>query len=112
MDFLGPANEAHAGQAVAPVVNRFFRGCGDRRMLREAEIVICAEIKDGFTLAHTDGSALRRENDAFGFVSAGAADIRELRLKMSLDVRSHLQFKMTLPDSPDSMAARPFSNSV
>ena len=41
---LRPANEAHRCEPIAPLVNGGLGGGGDCRMLREAEIIIGAQV--------------------------------------------------------------------
>ena len=75
---LRAADETHAGATVAPFVNRRLGGGGDSRMLRKTKIVVGAKIQHRLAVGHTDGGALRRDDDALVFVSAGFADLGEL----------------------------------
>src|SRR5437870_1450236 len=71
MDTLGAANEPNTGHAVTPFIERFFCRSGNRRMLRQAEIIIGTEIEDGFAVRNADHGALGRDDDTLAFVSAG-----------------------------------------
>jgi hypothetical protein len=42
VDALRAADETHAGEAVAPLIQRFVRGLAHLGMLREAEVVVNA----------------------------------------------------------------------
>ena len=117
MDALRAADEADAGAAVAPFVNRGLGGGGDRRMLGETEIIIGAEVQHRPAVINADSHALRRHNDAFVLVSARSADGAEFLCEVFLKRDAHRltnksryvrQFKITLPDWPDSMASKPF----
>jgi hypothetical protein len=44
---LGAADEAHAGQPVAPLVERLVRGLQERLVAGEAEVVVRAEVENG-----------------------------------------------------------------
>ncbi len=63
---LGTADKAHGGHAEAVAVHPAFRGGNQFRVVREAEIVIGAEVND---LAAADGDIrlLRRSDDPFFF---------------------------------------------
>jgi len=51
MHALGAADEADAGQAVAPLVNRRLGRGGNGRMLRQAQVIVGAQIQDGLASA-------------------------------------------------------------
>ena len=44
VDALGAADESNAGQAIAPFIECGFCGGGDRRMLRQPEIIVSAKV--------------------------------------------------------------------
>ena len=46
VDGLRAADEAHGGQAVAPVVERLRGGGDDRGMVGQAEVIVGAEVED------------------------------------------------------------------
>ena len=82
VDLLGAADEAHAGHAVAPVVERFVRSPDDLRMIGQAKIIVGAEIEHLAAGAGGQARLLRGGDDALGLESAGLADIRQLLLQM------------------------------
>ena len=84
VDALGAADEAHAGQAVAPLVERRLGGCGHGRMLRQAQVIVGAQVEHRFAVGHADGGALRRDDDALALVRAGGTNARQLGFKVLL----------------------------
>ena len=66
MAVLGPADKTHGGHTEAVAIHAAFRGGNQFRVVREAEIVIGAEVNH---LASADGDIrlLRRSNNPFFF---------------------------------------------
>ena len=78
VDALRAADEAHAGQAVAPLVDRRLGRRGHGRMLRQAQVIVGAQVEHRLAVGHADGGALRRDDDALALVRAGGANARQL----------------------------------
>ena len=78
VDALGAADEADAGHAVAPLVNGRLRRRRDRRMLRQPQVIVGAQVEHRLAVGHADGGALGRDDDAFALVCAGGANTRQL----------------------------------
>ena len=62
VEVQGAADEAHRSHAEAALVERLLGGGDDLRIVREAEVVVGAEVDD-LTLRHPDRRALRRGDD-------------------------------------------------
>ncbi len=88
MDGLRAADKAHAGQAVSPILQRLLRGGDDGGMIRQAEVVVRAEIEDHAT-GNGDRGLLRAGNDALALIEAGLFDLGQLLLKMILHRSVH-----------------------
>ena len=58
VDALRAADEAHAGHAVAPLVERRLRRGLHVRVLRQAEVVVGAQVEHRLAVRHADGRAL------------------------------------------------------
>ncbi|MCU1555299.1 MAG: hypothetical protein JWM13_2785 [Arthrobacter sp.] len=86
---LGAADEAHAGHAEAPLVHRCLGGGDDLRVVREAQVVVGAEVQDvGAGIADLSGLdpvGLRGINVPLGLKQAGAADLVQFMLQLVLD---------------------------
>jgi len=70
MNILRTADEAHAAHTIAPEIYVFLSSFNDFGMRGKTEIVIGAKVQNGFSI-HFYFSALRRFNDAFGFIEPG-----------------------------------------
>ncbi len=71
---LRAADEAHRGEAVAPLVERLAGGLRDGRMLREAEVIVRAKVEHGLAAADADVRVLRRGDDALALVEPRLAN--------------------------------------
>ncbi len=78
VDRLGATDEADAGQAVSPPLERPLRGLDDPRIVGEAEIVVGAEVQHLGAFRHSHDGSLRSGYDALGLVEAGCPDGFEL----------------------------------
>ena len=70
---LRPADEAHRRHAEAPIVERLLGRLDQRRMVRQAEVVVGAEVDHLASARHRDRRRLRRGDDALGLVEAAVA---------------------------------------
>src|SRR2546422_3894710 len=61
VDALRAADEPHTGHAVTPFVERVPRPGDNRGMLRQAEIIVRAEVENRLAVRHTNARALRRD---------------------------------------------------
>ena len=116
MDLLGAADEANRGHAVAPAIERFFRGRDDRGMVGQAEVVVGAEVEDIRPAGHSYMSALRSGDDSLGFVEPGRFDFgqgpREILPHLGEHDYRSLHLRITLPELPVRIASKPFSKPV
>ena len=123
MDLLRAADEADAGQAVAPAVEGFLGGGDDLRMVGQAEVVVGAEVQHRPPPADADAGLLRRGDDPLALEEPGGADLVELPARCCLSLIVHgimarfrrlsfSQVRITLPELPDRITSKPFSNSV
>ena len=78
MDLLGPADEAHARHAVSPAVECLLGGGDEPRIVREAEVVVGAEVEHLAPTGHFDRGLLGGEDDPLGLVEALGADLVQL----------------------------------
>ena len=78
VDGLGAADEAHRGQPEAAGVERRVRGREDRRVRRQAEIVVRAEDEHPSAVRERHLGTLRRDDLALALPQPGVADLREL----------------------------------
>ena len=81
---LGAADEADAGQPVAPPVNGLLGRLGDARVARQPQVVVRAEVQDLGPVAHPDAGSLRGDDDALGLEKTVRADRVELRPDLKL----------------------------
>src|SRR5437870_11662215 len=91
MDTLCAANEPDAGHPITPFVERFFCRRSNCRMLRQAEIIIGAEIEDRFAVGHADHCALACSDHALAFISAGRTNFLELGRDAGVESFIHKQ---------------------
>ena len=77
VDGLGAADEAHGGQAVAPLVEGRVGGCDDVGMVGQAEVVVGAHVEDTGSVGDVDMGVLGGEEQALGFPGSGGADFFE-----------------------------------
>ena len=94
VEALRAADEPHAGQAVAPLVDSGLGGGGYRRMLRQAQIVVGAQVQHRLAVGHANGRALRRDDDALVLVRAGRANAGQLRFQMFFEFRRHCDYAL------------------
>src|SRR5712671_4546570 len=96
-------------------------GClHDCGMRREPEIIIRAQIERSRAAVHANARVLRRGDHALALVGARGADLVQLPRQVFFHRAKHNpwwfhssdQFRITLPDLPEVMAWKPFSNSV
>ena len=78
VDLLGAADEADAGHAVAPAVERLVGGGDHLGMIGQAEVVVGAEIQHRLLIEHADPGVLRRGDNPLALEEAGVADLLEL----------------------------------
>ena len=78
---LRAADEAHRGHAVAVAVERGVRGRDDRGVIREAEVVVGAEVQDLAPVLEPDHGILRRGDHALALEEPGACELRRLRFE-------------------------------
>jgi hypothetical protein len=86
---LSAADEPHAGHAEAALVHRGLGRGDDLRVVREAEVVVGAEVHDlraGLAdLSGLDPVGLRGINVPLGLEQSGAADVVKFVLQLVLD---------------------------
>ena len=75
---LGPADEAHRGHAVAVAVERGVGRGDDRRVVREPEVVVGAEVQHLAAVLEADHGILRRGDDALALEEPRARELRRL----------------------------------
>ena len=111
---LGAADEAHAGEAISPFLERLPSRLDDLGMIGESEIVVGAEIQRRVFTANPNSSGLRRLNDAFRLVEAGIANLFQFGAKLFFEfVGVHgYHSRSTLPDWPELAVAKASSKSV
>ena len=86
-------------------------------VIGQAQIVVGAHVEHGVAVLHADMRLLRRGDFTFLLVQPGFADFLQRIRNVAGDrlchgsVRSY-QVKITLPQLPDFMISKPFSNSV
>src|SRR5262245_48163506 len=100
VDTLCTADEPHAGQAVAPRVQSFLRGRFHRRMLREAKVIVRAQVQHRLAVRDTDGSALRGHDHPLVLIRARLADGGQLVLEKFLKRRLHKSLNVAQASSP------------
>ena len=100
VDFLRAADETHAGQAEAPFVERVLGGGDDCRVVREAEVVVGAQVEHLPAVGDGDIRVLRAGDDAFGLVEAALLDLGELLAEMGFKGDGHRAIYATAPVSP------------
>ena len=88
VNVLRAANEAHARHAVAAAVHHFLGTLDEVRVVREAKIVVGAEVEHFLSLDR-DGSLLRAFDQALLLVEAGLLDVLQFLLEVSLKFTVH-----------------------
>ena len=81
VQLLRAADEAHAGKAIALLLEALMGRLNDLGMIGEAEVVVGAEV-DYFVAADRDGRALRRLDQPLALVETGLLELFELGAKM------------------------------
>jgi hypothetical protein len=81
VDGLGAADEAHRRHAEAVALERRPGRLDQRRMVRQAEIVVGAEVDD-LAFADLDRRRLGGGDDPLGLVQAGVSESRTLAAQM------------------------------
>src|SRR5262249_30852130 len=81
MDRLRPADEAHGRKAEAEFRKRDFRSLDQSRGIREAQIVVGAQVDDLLAVCF-DPRLLRRGEHALGLVETFGLERGKLRVKM------------------------------
>ncbi len=84
MDGLGSADEADAGEAVAPFLQGLSGGGDDGGMVGESEIVVGAEVEHVCAVGEVHVRLLGAGDDAFALVEAGGFDFVEAALVVLL----------------------------
>ena len=111
MEPLRAADKPHTGQPVAPLVERGVCSRQNIGMSGEAEVVVGAHVEHT-AASHLDVGPLGRLQDPLGLVRAGFSHFRRLLgegVPNLFAAHASLQERITLPLSPDCMAAKPFS---
>ena len=75
MDALRAADEAHRRHAVTVTVERAVSGFADRRVVREREVVVGAEVDQFAAVGEPDHGLLRRGQHALGLEETGAFQV-------------------------------------
>src|SRR5262249_14425653 len=108
VELLRAADEPHRRHAVAPAVERLARRLDDRRMAREAEVVVRAHVEELAPL-HVDVRVLRRAHDELRLERARVADfgeaVEQILLQRAVHGYSSLQSSSTLPEFPECATA-------
>ena len=91
VDRLRPADESHAGEAIAPVFQCLLRGPHHRRMIRQAQVVVCAKVQYGRAIGDGNLCLLRSGNDALPFIQARVLDLGDLFLEIMLSLAVHVE---------------------
>ena len=81
VDILRAANEADGGEAEAPGVVARLCGFDQRRMIGEAEVIVCAHVEHAMCFCRVDARLLRRGDDTLIFEGSRRADGLELVLE-------------------------------
>ena len=92
------ADEAHAAHAEAALVHGLLGGCDEALVVRQAEVVVGAEVKGLAAVGQSDFSALGRAYGAFVLVQARLFYCCELATKMILKFAVHsswISFRIT-----------------
>jgi hypothetical protein len=84
MHTLGAADEAHARESIPPSVERLVGRPVHFRTLREAEVVVGAEVQNIAPVGQLDPGTLRRTDMALALPRAGLANAGELPFQMLL----------------------------
>ena len=116
VDRLGAADEPDGAEAVAPALERGGRGGLDLRVVRQAEVVVRAQVERLAAILEPDARTLGGVDEPFLLVEPARADIGEALGEEALErgvhgVQGWVQSRTTLPDCPDSMASKPRRNS-
>ncbi len=113
MLLLGAADEPHAGEAVAPRVERVARRLEQPRVVGEAEVVVGAEVEH-LGAVGDDLGLLRAADAALALGEAGLLDPVELGGEVVPESSVHhssVQSRTTLPTPADAAIAKPRSQS-
>ena len=84
MDSLRSADEADAGEAVAPALEGGARRFAHRRVLRQAQVVVRTQVQDRGAITDRYPRALGGGDDPLGLVGAGGPDAGQLPGQMLL----------------------------
>ena len=90
MERLRPADEANRGHAVAPAVERVVRRRHDGRVVREAEIVVRAEVQELAATLDLDVGTLSGRHDELGLVGARRAQVGQRLCKLAAQSLVHV----------------------
>src|SRR5581483_11054618 len=102
------ADEAHARQAVAPVPQRLLSSFDHSGMIRQAEIIVRAQIQDRLAARYRDLRLLWTGDHALALIETRLLDPAQLFLKMMLHRPVHgacSSVKMTAALQPSILAA-------
>src|SRR2546423_4035547 len=99
-----PADEAHRPGAGAPAIERILAGLHDIGDGTQAEVVIGGEDDDFAASFHLHARPLRGVEVIESLVDAFLLELRQLVLQLSHE--AHTISRMTLPASPERIAAR------
>src|ERR1041385_3408660 len=109
---LRPADEPDRGKTLTPVIQRFLGSLDYRRMLSQPQVIVGAEVKHWLAIAlgDPDAGGLRRGNNALTLRRARGGDFSKqgIELISKSGGRHFFQFRITLPDWPDSITSNPF----
>ena len=114
---LRAADEPHRGHPVPPAVERLVRGGDHLGVVREAEVVVRAEVEQLAALLHRDVRALRRRHHELPLEQSLVGELGEPRGQVVAQRAVHgcqasLQSRSTFPASPEAATANASSNPV
>ncbi len=89
MQILRSANEAHGSHTKTPSVEAFFGGSEDLRMIRQAKIIVRAQIEHLTTVLQLDPRILGAGDDAFGLIETRLAKAVDLTRKIVFEIVVH-----------------------
>ena len=111
---LRPADEPHGRHPVAPAVEGLVGRRDHLRVVREAEVVVRAEVEQLAAALDVDVRALRRRHGQLVLVQPLVAELLEPGREIVANGAVHqapFQSRSTLPDSPEAATSKACSNS-